>query len=161
MPRGTHGVAITDENIFARLSVTNEAKELGVRIDVILLKGASGKSERFVSMGERNKSLQMGFPRSLVAILSGVERLLASNPEVEKITLTGGTVINSHLVKFLEENGFRSSRGLGSRILFDKVGSAGALSNFSAASAALLKQNPSPTVKSRGGYGSKSVVVLF
>ena len=104
-----HSIAYTDLSAAVTTAVTNGVLSVSVAHVKIndsakAVKGKVGK----LSFGAANPSLNMGFPRFLVAIADGIEAQLASNPSIREVSITGKFVVNGRLIKELKDLGFEA-----------------------------------------------------
>lgn len=101
---------INNSDLKVHLSIARSNNHITVIIhDLALTENVDSKTKSYVTFGKRNNTLNMGFPRLLFAIASGLNRQIASDPNITHVVLQGRTIMNEHLVGQLKRFGFVST----------------------------------------------------
>lgn len=109
-PEGRTHIHVSEDDFGASIYVTKENGMIDVNIKYVSFSSGETGVRRVLkgmfTLGKRNPSLNMLFPRIIAAIASGLERVITDDPSLKTISISGASVVNLSLTKQLRELGF-------------------------------------------------------
>lgn len=114
---GTSRKAISTSDFYIDFKIKKTNSSIQISIEKMSVKDRFPYGKQEVPIGMRTRYLNLGFPRLLVAIASGIDRRIAVDSALKNVSIIGAKVVNPELAKQLEQFGFTKRNIFGFKVV--------------------------------------------